>query len=55
MATPGKRPALARIEFLTLLLLGAIVAVVIIPKCQNAAANNAKPGENPPKHSVSKP
>jgi hypothetical protein len=42
MATSEKRPALTRIELITLLLLGVIVTVVILPKLRNApAAQNA--------------
>ncbi|MGC4075266.1 MAG: hypothetical protein QM760_22745 [Nibricoccus sp.] len=55
MATPKKRPTLARIELLTLLLLGAIVVVVIIPKCRNTPSEGTKPAQNAPKQPVTNP
>jgi hypothetical protein len=55
MAPPAKRPSPARIELITLLLLGAIATVVIVPRCQRITHNAPHPAESVPKQPGAKP
>jgi hypothetical protein len=55
--SPPKSSALARIEYLTLVLLGVIVFVVLLPRCQSQrrAGTPPPPAENTPKQSAPVP
>ncbi|ATC65326.1 hypothetical protein CMV30_15995 [Nibricoccus aquaticus] len=55
MITPEKRPALARIELLTFLLFGVIIAIVIIPRLRKTPAHEAPAAQNAPKQPAALP